>query len=85
MSKQARRALPYADMYHIPNSDQLWLWDKEPFRGQSPRVLTAGYALSILKPRAQKSMSDFVDPEQYGLFITMKKAPWKYQGAPLLQ
>ncbi len=80
-----RRAAPYGEMYHLPISDQLWLWEEEPFEGMSPRVLTAGYALGILKAQAAKSTSDFVDPEQYDLWLTMEKAPWSYQGAPLLK
>ena len=55
-----------------------------PWEGRSPRALTKGYERFTLKAQAAKSVSDFVDPEQYDLWLTMKKAPWKYQGAPLL-
>ncbi len=57
----------------------------EPWQGVSPRVLTEGYKRFNLKAQAAKSMSDFVDPEQYDLWMFIKKAPWKYQGAPLLK
>ena len=56
---------------------------KTPWGGASPRELTAAYLRFTLKAQAAKSMSDFVDPEQCDLFA-QKKAPWIYQGAPLL-
>ncbi len=56
-----------------------------PWEGRSPRALTRGALGLIFKPQGVKSVSDFVDPEQYDLFPEAKeKAPWKYQGAPLL-
>ena len=55
-----------------------------PWRGMSPRGLTRVAAGLILKAQAAKSVSEFVDPAQYDLFIPPKKAPWQYQGAPLL-
>ena len=57
---------------------------REPWGGRSPRVLTAAYARFILKAQVAKSVSDFVDAEQYDFWRRMKKAPWIYQGAPLL-
>ncbi len=56
-----------------------------PWGGSSPRALTRGYKRFTLKAQAAKSVSGFVDPEQYDLWLPMKKAPWIYQGAPLLQ
>ena len=56
-----------------------------PWGGRSPRVLTAGYARFTLKAQAAKSTSDSVDPEQYDFWLPIKKAPWIYQGAPLLR
>ena len=73
--------------------EQLELWgfleetgcsSREPWGGRSPRALTRGYKRFILKAQAAKSMGDFVDPEQYDLWLPIKKAPWIYQGAPLL-
>ena len=57
---------------------------RAPWGGRSPRVLTAGYQRGILKAQAAKSVSDFISDEQYDLWLPGKKAPWKYQGAPLL-
>ena len=56
-----------------------------PWAGRSPRALTRGYERFTLKAQADKSMGDGVDPEQYDLWLPIKKAPWKYQGAPLLR
>jgi len=74
-----------------PNSDQFELWPAmkvselaQPWGGKSPRVLTAGYARFSLKAQAEKSVSDFVDVDQGDFWLPMKKAPWYYQGAPLL-
>ncbi len=73
------------------NSMQLDLWGPEPgavaqapWGGRSPRVLTAAYVRFTLKAQAEKSMGDFVDPEQYDFWMPIQKAPWIYQGAPLL-
>ncbi len=56
-----------------------------PWLGRSPRSLTASYKRFILKPRAQKSVSDFVtDENQYDLWLTVKRAPVIYTGAPCL-
>ncbi len=55
-----------------------------PWGGTSPRALTACYQRHILKAQAEKSVSDFVNADQYDLWLPTKKAPWKYQGAPLL-
>ncbi len=73
--------------------DQLELWSREellvgaarvPWGGRSPRALTRGYGRFILKREREKSMSDFVNDDQYDLWLPIKKAPWSYQGAPLL-
>ena len=55
-----------------------------PWGGRSPRALTRVALGLTLKAQAVKSVSDFVDPEQFDLWLPMKKAPWNYQGAPLL-
>ena len=75
----------------VADHEQLWLegfgeldGSREPWGGASPRVLTAAYKRFTLKAQAAKSASDSVDPEQYDLWRRMKKAPWVYQGAPLL-
>ncbi len=53
--------------------------------GRSPRVLTASYKRFILKAHAEKSVSEFIsDDNQYDLWLTIKRAPWNYQGAPSL-
>jgi len=57
---------------------------EEPWGGQSPRALTRGFRVGILKAQAAKSMSDFVDREQCDLWLPKIEAPWVYQGAPLL-
>ena len=56
----------------------------QPWGGKSPRELTAGYRQSILKAQAVKSVSDDVDPEQYDFWLSIKRAPRIYRGAPLL-
>ena len=57
-----------------------------PWDGRSPRALTRVALSGIFKAQAGKSVSDFVNPDQYDLFVTrQKKAPWKYQGAPSLR
>jgi len=57
-----------------------------PWEGRSPRALTRGYKRFTLKAQAEKSVSDFVgDPGQFDLWLPEKKAPWIYQGAPLLK
>jgi len=71
------------------NSTQLDLWEAEldalPWRGQSPRALTSAAKALFLRREPQKSERFFADPEQIDLFpAAMEKAPWIYQGAPLL-
>ncbi len=57
-----------------------------PWGGVQPRVLTRGYAQFIFKAQAVKKTSDSVDADQLPLFPGLvRKAPWVYQGAPLLQ
>ncbi len=55
-----------------------------PWGGVSPRVLTRAHKRFTLKAQAAKSTSDFVDPEQYDLWLPAKKGPFVYEGAPLL-
>ena len=81
---QGRKARGYGDLPHGSVGSQLWLWPEEVWQGVSPRALTAGYVLNIFKAWPQKSVSDFVDSDQYDLWLPAKKAPWVYQGAPLL-
>ncbi len=80
MARQGYRELPHGRI-----GPQLGLWGSEPWEGVAPRVLTAGYLKGIFKAQAEKSVSDFVDPNQYDLWLPVKKAPWKYQGAPSLR
>ncbi len=79
-----------------PGSDllQLDLWDGTevmgydvrslPWSGRSPRGLTRVALGLILKPRGEKSVSDFVDPDQCVLRLTGRRVPREYRGAPLL-
>ncbi len=75
-----------------PNSDQLDVWpawvegiEYAPWGGRSPRGLTRVALSLIFKAQAEKNVSDvYVDPAQYDLWLTAKKAPRKYRGAPLL-
>ena len=55
-----------------------------PWEGRSPRALTRSHEVFILKAQAKKSVSDFVGGDQCDLWLPGKKAPWIYQGAPLL-
>ncbi len=74
----------------LPEQQQLdmleELYEGVPWSGRSPRALTAGYKRVILKTQGEKSVSDFVDPDQYDLFDTrQKKAPVEVRtGAPSL-
>jgi len=57
-----------------------------PWNGTSPRSLTRAAQALFLKRERQKDERFFVDPEQVDLFrAAIKKAPWVYQGAPLLK
>jgi len=56
-----------------------------PWGGVSPRVLTRGHGVFILKAQAAKSMSEFVSGDQGDFWLPFKTAPWVYQGAPLLK
>ena len=59
--------------------------DRLPWGGRSPRALTRCSERAIFKAQAEKSVSDFVsDENQHDLWLTIKKAPWRRQGAPLL-
>ncbi len=66
---------------------QLQLFPEEPWGGVSPRALTRGYSLHIL--RADPPLREvFFDPEQLELFgregERRRKGPFVYEGAPLL-
>ena len=73
------------------DSEQLELWPelaraaaRVPWGGRSPRDLTkVGLAL-IFQAGADKSASDDGGFVQLELFVRNEKAPWLYQGAPLL-
>jgi len=56
----------------------------EPWGGVSPRGLTRSYKRFNLPAWAEKRMVVYVDPEQYDLWLPMKRAPSEYFGAPLL-
>ena len=70
---------------------QLDLWPLEvarlPWGGRSPRSMTrvALDRVVILKPQGAKDERVFNDPDQVDLWLPAKKAPWVYQGAPLLK
>ncbi len=56
-----------------------------PWGGRSPRALTRVSLSFIFKPQGEKSMSEFVDPEQCDLFAQTERGPRFYTGAaPLL-
>ena len=55
-----------------------------PWGGLSPRALTRGHGRFTLKAQAAKSVRDSADAEQLEFWATGEKAPWVYQGAPLL-
>jgi len=68
---------------------QLDLWPHEvvdrPWGGKSPRELTKGYKRFSLKPRAEKRMVEFVDPDQFDLWlpnVTLPTHTWG--GSPSL-
>jgi len=72
------------------NSSQLDLWEVElqrlPWRGRSPRVLTRGGKALFLRRKPQKDVRFYAGPEQLDMFhAATRKAPWRYQGAPLLK
>ena len=71
------------------NSSQLDLWEREvsrtPWRGQSPRGLTRVACSSIFKAQAAKDALIVSDSLQLEIFPSGEKAPWIYQGAPLLK
>ena len=68
---------------------QLDLWQAEldalPWQGRSPRTLTRGHLAFIFKPEAQKRERFLIDPRQLLFELPGNKAPWTYQGVPLLQ
>ena len=55
-----------------------------PWNGRSPRSLTRGRKALFLQRERQKNERFFVDTDQVILWTATKRAPWKYQGAPLL-
>ncbi len=75
---------------------QLDLWQEEldalPWGGRSPRAVAwSGEGLTrvrialFLRREPQKDDCGFLDPDQVDMWLPAKKAPWVYQGAPLLQ
>jgi len=54
-----------------------------PWSGVSPRVLTKGHEVVILKAQAAKSMGDSVSADQGDLWPEWIKGPF-YEGAPTL-
>ena len=71
--------------------DQLELFTPEEmgevrvaWEGGSPRALTRGHGLVILKPQAKKRMTDSEVNAQTELWLRRERATWGYQGAPLL-
>ncbi len=58
---------------------------KLPWYGGSPRALTRSANALFLRRKPQKTPA-FVDGDQFAMFPELvKKAPWIYQGAPLLK
>jgi len=55
-----------------------------PWEGTSPRALTQGFKLGILKAQAGGCVSEVADPRQLCFWVPVKRAPWVYQGAQLL-
>ena len=69
-------------------SEQLDLFEdvvRLPWYGRSPRSLTRCAIALFSRREPQKDDCGFLDPDQYDLWLPTKKAPWVYQGAPLLQ
>ncbi len=56
-----------------------------PWGGTYSRVLTRGSRLVFLRREPQKDDRYFVDPNQVDMWLPAEKAPWVYQGAPLLK
>ena len=57
-----------------------------PWDGRSPRALTQAAMNAIFKAQAEKSVSEFVDPNQCVLWPTGQSCPpVVYRGAPLLK
>ncbi len=55
-----------------------------PWEGRSPRALTKGSKVVILRTRAAKSCLGPGQIELFGAGLSTEEAPWIYQGAPLL-
>jgi len=77
------------DVDKAPVNAQLDLWESElvklPWRGRNPRSLTRGSEALFLRREPEKDERFFVDPKQLEIvWRRQKKAPWAYQGAPLL-
>ena len=77
---------PVGDQLILEGFEDFLVGDhREPWEGRSPRALTKGHGMVILKAQAKKSMSDFVrDENQFDLWLPMKKCASVYVGAPLL-
>ncbi len=56
-----------------------------PWVGKSPRALTRAALSPIFKAQAAKGRPIPMDPRQIDFWLPGKKAPWIYQGAPLLK
>ncbi len=77
--------MSYVDLPHLRICDQLVGCVEEPWQGVSPRVLTAGYALGILKTQGEKNASEFVQLHACDLSEAVSgKGPFVYDGAPCL-
>ena len=55
-----------------------------PWGGVSPRTLTRIHKVLFLRRKPEKSVSEFVDPNQLEFWPADEKAPPFYGGAPLL-
>jgi len=79
-------------MYSLPDSDQLELFEamaleesRLPWGGKSPRGLTRGSGVLYSRREPREDACCFADVNQVDMFRRrLKKAPWRYEGAPLL-
>jgi len=75
-----------SDQLTLPGLEDFLVGDPRlPWGGISPRALTKGHGLTILKTQGEKSVSDFVSGEnQLELWPTSIKGSGIYFGAQLL-
>lgn len=59
-------------------------WQREPWGGKEPRVLTRGHSLLFLRREPGEDDRFVSDQSQIDMWKPAVKAPWSYQGAPLL-